>query len=222
MNENHARVCGSAEWAQHMQIEVLPVLTRDCDLGKEMLEIGPGPGAATEWLRHKVARLIAVEVDPEAAEVLASRYAGTNVQIVTGSAAELAYPDESFDSVGSFTMLHHVPTMALQNAILGEAFRVLRQGGVLIGSDSLPSNELHHFHAEDTYNPVEPASMLGRLQTLGFDKITVSVDYMLKFIASKSAPQRDHYDSYADRAAEANGAGEPAGSEAATGPEATA
>jgi SAM-dependent methyltransferase len=152
-----------------------------------MLEFGPGPGAATEWLRHKVARLTAVEVDPDAAELLADRYAGTNVQIATGSAAELAYPDESFDSVGSFTMLHHVPTLALQNAILAEAFRVLRPGGVLIGSDSLPSNELHHFHAEDTYNPVEPASLLGRLQTLGFDKITVSVDYVLKFIARKPA-----------------------------------
>ncbi len=171
-----------------MQTEVLPVLTRDCDLGKEMLEVGPGPGAATEWLRHKVARLTAVEVDPDAAEVLADRYAGTNVQIATGSAAELAYPDESFDSVGSFTMLHHVPTLALQNAILAEAFRVLRRGGVLIGSDSLPSNELHHFHAEDTYNPVDPASLLGRLQTLGFDTITVSVDYVLKFIARKPAP----------------------------------
>ena len=54
-------------------------------------------------------------------------------------------------------MLHHVPTLALQNKILAEAFRVLRPGGVLIGSDSLPSNDLHHFHDDDTYNPVEPA-----------------------------------------------------------------
>ena len=104
MNENHARVCGSADWAQHMQTEVLPILTRDCDLGKDMLELGPGPGAATEWLRHKVSRLTAVEVDAAAAEQLAARYADTNVQIVTGSAAELAYPDESFDSVG---LVHH-------------------------------------------------------------------------------------------------------------------
>ncbi|MGO8961445.1 MAG: class I SAM-dependent methyltransferase [Streptosporangiaceae bacterium] len=187
MNENHARVCGSADWAQHMQTEVLPALTRDCDLGVEMLELGPGPGAATEWLRHKVARLTVVEVDVTAAELLAARYTNTNVQIVTGSAADLAYPNETFDSVGSFTMLHHVPTITMQNAILAEACRVLRPGGVLIGSDSLPSNELHHFHADDTYNPVEPASMLCRLQTLGFAEITVIVDYMLKFIATKPA-----------------------------------
>src|SRR5260370_23119769 len=190
MNENHARVCGSTEWAQFLQTEVLPVLTRDCDVGKDMLEVGPGPGAATEWLRHKVANLTAVEVDAEAADLLADRYEGTNVQIVTGSAAKLAYPDASFDSVGSFTMLHHVPTLAMQNAILAEAFRVLRPGGVLIGSDSLPGNDLHHFHADDTYNPVDPASIVCRLQTLGFATITVMVDYMLRFIATKPEPQK--------------------------------
>src|ERR1017187_2259661 len=68
-------------------------------------------------------------------------------------------PTLPFDSVGSFTMLHHVATLALQNKILAEAFRVLRPGGVLIGSDSLASNDLHHFHAGDTYNPIEAASV---------------------------------------------------------------
>ena len=186
MNENHARVCTSPEWAQHIQTDILPVVTAGVDLGKEMLEIGPGPGAATEWLRHKVERLIAIEVDEDAAALLAERYAGTNVEIVTGSGAELGYPDESFDSVGSFTMLHHVPTQALQNKILAEAFRVLRPGGVLIGSDSLASDDLHHFHADDTYNPIEPSSVLTRLQMIGFDKITIMVDWTLKFIAIKS------------------------------------
>lgn len=185
MNENHARVCTSPEWAEHIQTEILPVLTAGVDLGKEMLEIGPGPGAATEWLRHRVAQLTAVEVDAAAAAALASRYAGTNVQIVTGSAAELSYPAESFDSAGCFTMLHHVPTLDLQNKILAEAFRVLRPGGVLIGSDSLASTHLHEFHEADTYNPVEPASLLPRLQTLGFSKVTVIVDDSLLFVARK-------------------------------------
>ena len=160
MNENHAELCPSPEWAALIQDEVLPSLTRHADLGEEMLEIGPGPGAATEWLRQKVKRLIAVEVDAAAAGKLADRFAGSNVEVIVGSAAELSYPDESFDSVGCFTMLHHVPTLALQNKILAEAFRVLRPGGVLICSDSLASNDLHHFHEGDTYNPVEPTSVL--------------------------------------------------------------
>jgi SAM-dependent methyltransferase len=185
MNANHARVCTSPEWAEHIQTEILPALTRDIDLGTDMLEIGPGPGAATDWLRHKVGRLTAVEVDATAAALLAERFAGTYVEIVTGSGADLTYPDESFDSVGCFTMLHHVPTLALQNKILAEAFRVLRPGGVLIGSDSLPSTDLHDFHADDTYNPIDPASLLSRLQTLGFAEITVMVDWSLKFIGRK-------------------------------------
>jgi ubiquinone/menaquinone biosynthesis C-methylase UbiE len=190
MNENHAELCPSPEWAAVIQDEVLPSLTQHADLGEDMLEIGPGPGAATEWLRQKVKRLTAVEVDAAAAGKLADRFAGGNVEVVVGSAAELSCPDESFDSVGSFTMLHHVPTLAMQNKILAEAFRVLRPAGVLICSDSLASNDLHHFHEGDTYNPVEPTSVLARLQTLGFENITVVVDGMLKFIAHKPAGQQ--------------------------------
>jgi SAM-dependent methyltransferase len=187
MNENHATVCTSPEWAQHIQTDILPVLTRDVDLGGLMLEIGPGPGAATEWLRSRVGKLTAIEVDEAAAAQLAARYAGTNVEVVTGSATELPYPDDSYDSVGCFTMLHHVPTLALQNKILAEALRVLRPGGVLIGSDSLPSDGLHHFHADDIYNPVDPASLIGRLQTVGFAAMTVTVGDVLMFTAAKPA-----------------------------------
>jgi ubiquinone/menaquinone biosynthesis C-methylase UbiE len=188
MNSNHARLCPSPEWAEHIQNEILPEVTRGIDLGQDMLEIGPGPGAATEWLRQRVRDLTVVELDDEAAAKLTERYAGTNVHVVTGSAAELGYPDESFDSVGTFTMLHHIPTLALQNKVLSEAFRVLRPGGALVGSDSLPSNDLHHFHVDDTYNPLEPAALLTRLQTIGFARVTITVDWSVKFVATKAAP----------------------------------
>jgi ubiquinone/menaquinone biosynthesis C-methylase UbiE len=191
MNENHARVCGSPDWAQHLQTDILPPLTRDVDLGADMLEIGPGPGAATGWLGERVARLTAVEVDKEAAALLEATYADTNIRIVVGSATELEYPDESFDSVGMFTMLHHVPTAALQNKILAEALRVLRPGGVLIGSDSLGSTGLHEFHEGDVYNPIEPATLLTRLQTIGFGRLMVSVDWSLTFVAHKPGTEPD-------------------------------
>src|ERR1700677_98536 len=174
VNENHANLLGSAEWAAYLHEEVLPAVTHGVDLGNDMLEIGPGPGAATEWLRHRVPRLVAIELDPDATAALKERFAGTNVEAVTGDATSLPYPDGSFDSVGTFTMLHHVSTRALQDAMLASALRVLRPGGTLVGSDSLPSNQRHHFHAGDTYNPVEPAALLTRLQTLGFGEITIT------------------------------------------------
>jgi SAM-dependent methyltransferase len=185
VNENHANLLGTPEWAAHLHDDILPVVTSGVDLGEDMLEIGPGPGAATEWLRHRVRRLVAVELDPDAADALAMRFADTNVSVVVADATALDYPDGSFDSVGMFTMLHHVPTQALQNALLAEALRVLRPGGTLVGSDSLASDGLHHFHAGDTYNPVEPAALLTRLQTLGFGSITISVGDTLLFRAGK-------------------------------------
>jgi SAM-dependent methyltransferase len=189
MNENHSRLCPSPEWAAWLQGEVLPSLTAGVDLGSEMLEVGPGPGAATEWLRQKVKRLVTLEADEEAAAKLAAKYGGTNVEVTTGDGTEMTFADGSFDAVASFTMLHHVPTAARQNRLLAEALRVLRPGGVLIGSDSLASNDLHHFHVDDDYYPVEPAAFLTRLQTLGFGKITITADYVLTFAAWKPAPQ---------------------------------
>jgi SAM-dependent methyltransferase len=106
---------------------------------------------------------------------------------VRGGCGAGLYPDRSFDSVASFTMLHHVPTTELQNRILAEALRVLRPGGTLVGSDSLPSDGLHEFHAGDTCHPIEPSALLVRLQTLGFAAVTIAVDEVLMFAARKAS-----------------------------------
>jgi SAM-dependent methyltransferase len=148
MNSNHQRLCASPEWAARLVSDVLSPLSAGVELGPELLEIGPGPGAATEWLRARVRTLVAVEIDPVAA----------------------------FDTVASFTMLHHIPTQHGQNAVLAEALRVLRPGGVLLASDSRPSDSLHEFHAEDTYNPIDPAGLIARLQTIGYGRLIVEVN----------------------------------------------
>jgi SAM-dependent methyltransferase len=189
MNENHA-LCSTPEWAEWLQTTVLPYLARDVDLGESMLELGPGPGAATQWLRQRVPRLVTLEHDPQAADRLIRTYGGTNVTTLVGDATAMDFEDGSFDAVGSFTMLHHVPSVALQNLLFAEVLRVLRPGGVFIGSDSLPSDGLHRFHDDDTYNPIEPGSLLVRLQAIGFERFTVSVDGVLKFIAYKQDEAR--------------------------------
>jgi ubiquinone/menaquinone biosynthesis C-methylase UbiE len=185
VNPDHESLCGGPGWAAYLQTEILPAATAGVELGKDMLEIGPGPGAATAWLRERVTRLTALEPDESAATRLAQRYAGGNVTVDTGDAARMPYRGESFDSVGSFTMLHHVPIAAAQHQILAEALRVLRPGGTLVGSDSLASTGLHHFHHDDTYNPVEPATLLVWLRTLGFSPVTITVGDVLTFTARK-------------------------------------
>jgi ubiquinone/menaquinone biosynthesis C-methylase UbiE len=189
MNENHAKLCPSPEWAAWLQGDILPVLAAQADLGEEMLEIGPGPGAATGWLADRVKRLVALEADEQAAAALAAKY--PDVEVLTGDATAMSFPDGSFDSAGSFTMLHHVPMAAAQDRLLAEVLRVLRPGGLLIGSDSLGSNDLHHFHVGDVYNPVEPAALLTRLRTLGFGKVIIGVDDVVTFVAHKPAPGKE-------------------------------
>lgn len=185
MNPDHDSLCSSPEWAEYLQAEIFPAATAGVDLGKDMLEIGPGPGAATDWLHGRVAQLTALEADAAAAARLAARHLDDNVTVQAGNAASLPYGDESFDSVASFTMLHHVPTAGAQYQILAEALRVLRPGGTLVGADSLASTDLHEFHSGDTYNPVEPATLLTWLRALGFGAVTVTVNTVLTFTARK-------------------------------------
>ena len=110
---------------------------------------------------------------------------GLAIRTVLGDMRDLsALADASFDVVFNPVSNVFCPDLA---PVWRESFRVLRPGGVLIGSDSLASNDLHHFHADDTYNPVDPAWLLGRLQTLGFGALTIEVDDVLKFVATKPA-----------------------------------
>jgi SAM-dependent methyltransferase len=194
MNEEHAKLCSSREWIEELATDVLEPLTSGIDFGGAVLELGPGPGAATEWLVDHVGKLTCLESDPDAAASLAERFGGRGVDVITGDAAEMDLRDESFDTVCLFTMLHHVPTNRAQNALLSESLRVLRAGGVLVGADSLASVGLHHFHEHDTYNPVEPASFLTRLQTIGFRQITLIVGDDLRFVAHKATSDADEED----------------------------
>jgi SAM-dependent methyltransferase len=185
VNEGHRKLCASPEWASHLQSTVLPAAASGLALGEEMLELGPGPGAATEWLRTRAKRLVVVERDRESADALARRFQATNVEVVCGDATALDFASCSFDSVAAFTMLHHVPTRPLQSRLLSEALRVLRPGGVLFGADGLHSDELHHFHRGDTYNPIEPAALLTLLGALGYGHTTITVEAVLTFAAHK-------------------------------------
>jgi ubiquinone/menaquinone biosynthesis C-methylase UbiE len=173
VNENHRRLCPSPEWAEFLHTQVLPWLTDRAEIGPELIEVGPGPGASTEWLRHRVRRLVAVELDAKAAAVLCKRFADSNVEVVTADGTDLPFDDASFDTAASFTMLHHVPTAEMQDALLAEMARVLRPGGTLIGNDSIESEDGRAFHEGDIYNPIDPAGLADRLHAAGFAKVVV-------------------------------------------------
>ena len=87
----------------------------------DVLELGSGPGLTTDVLRGRTARLTAVEIDPRLAS-LQERMKNTNVEVVEADATAMPFPDGSL-AVLSFTMLHHVPSVTLQDRLLAEAWR---------------------------------------------------------------------------------------------------
>ncbi|MDT5006528.1 MAG: hypothetical protein QOJ24_3704 [Mycobacterium sp.] len=176
MNKAH-EMCGSDEWRKAMREVILPWALNDTDLGDDVLEVGPGYGATTDVLSQRVPRLTSVEIDDELAAMLTDRFAGVpSVEIVNGDATSLPYADNRFSGAACFTMLHHVPTVALQDRLFAEVARVLRPGAPLVASDSLGSEELKAHHEDDTYNPVDPDTLPDRLAAAGFADVNVRIN----------------------------------------------
>jgi ubiquinone/menaquinone biosynthesis C-methylase UbiE len=172
MNFLHHWLCRSDRWRNTVQKRV-PWVIADHELGSAALELGPGPGLTTELLRQLVSHITTLELDTRLAESLRSRLRGSNVEVVTGDATAMPFPDEHFSAVVSFTMLHHVPSAELQDRVLTEVRRVLKPGGMFVGSDSLQSWLMRLIHIGDTLVPVDPVTFGARLATAGFDAIVV-------------------------------------------------
>jgi SAM-dependent methyltransferase len=186
MNAEHLKLCASPEWADAVKRWILPWVLDDVDLGDDVLEIGPGPGLTTDMLCGMAPRLTALEINPDLAKALDDRMRPRNVEVICGDAAATKLPGGRFSSVVCLTMLHHVPSPAAQDAVFAEARRLLRDGGLLVGQDSLDSTELRELHVGDTCVPVDPATLGERLEFAGFAAVVVDVnDYAVRFRARR-------------------------------------
>jgi SAM-dependent methyltransferase len=172
MNRLHHWICNSGRWRNTLGQRV-PWVLEGTELGDDVPEVGLGPGLTSDLLRVRVHRLTAIEADSGLAEALRVRLCGSNVEVITGNAASMPFPDAAFSGCAAFTMLHHVPSPALQDAILREIRRVLRPGGELAGSDSLASASMRVIHLGDTFVPIDPDTFPERLRAGGFEAIRV-------------------------------------------------
>ena len=176
MNRVHRWLCRSAGWKKMLEETILPSVVRDLDFADNLLEIGPGPGLTTDWLRRRFNQLTAVEIDRQLAQSLAVRMRGANVRVIRGDGAGLPFKDNSFSGAVAFTMFHHIPSVELQNKLFQEVCRVIRPGSVFAGVDSTDSWMMRLLHICDTLVPVDPSTLAARLQTAGFTKISIDTD----------------------------------------------
>ncbi|WP_410630768.1 class I SAM-dependent methyltransferase [Amycolatopsis sp. cmx-4-83] len=174
MNLIHRKICSSEKWAATVEERLTPWLA-DRDLGDDVLEIGPGFGATTRVLLEAVPKLTVLEIDPASTELLRAKF-GDRAEVVEGSGAEMPFEDGRFSAVVCFTMLHHVPTAELQDAIFAEAARVLRPGGTYCGSDGQLNLRFRLLHVGDTMNVVDAATFPARLEKAGFEQVDVRLE----------------------------------------------
>lgn len=175
MNTVHHWLCGSARWRDHVGLSLLPWVLEGVTPGHDVLEIGPGHGAATEPLLSMVDRLTCVELDGRLAAALGRRFHGRDVTVRHEDATSLSSASGSFDTVVGLTMLHHLPSPAWQDRLFREVARVLRPGGSFVGSDSRDGVILRLLHVGDTLVPVDPATLPSRLRDAGFRDAAVDV-----------------------------------------------
>lgn len=88
-------------------------------------------------------------------------------------------------------MLHHVPSQDAQDALIREAFRVLRPGAIFFGCDSRSNLIFRAAHLFDTMVLVDPGGFGRRLEDAGFGDVRVDSRRSAFRFSAKKAPGGD-------------------------------
>ncbi|HKW58043.1 MAG TPA: class I SAM-dependent methyltransferase [Candidatus Acidoferrum sp.] len=157
--------------------EVLPWLLQGTELGGHVLEIGAGPGAATQELRKRAGRVTSLEYSRAFAARLAQRYEQghpRNGAVVQGDASALPFAETTFSAAIAVLVLHHLKSPEAQDRAFQEIFRVLQPGGAFLALD-IRDGWLHRVaHIRSTFVPVDPDNAPNRLAAAGFSAVATA------------------------------------------------
>jgi ubiquinone/menaquinone biosynthesis C-methylase UbiE len=103
----------------------------DATAGRDVLELGCGSGFASQLFAEAGANVTAVDLTDWAVSTTRARFEafGLDGRIEQGDGEELRFPDESFDLVFSWGVIHHSSDM---RKALAELIRVCRPGGSIV------------------------------------------------------------------------------------------
>ena len=101
--------------------------------GRRMLEVGSGSGYGAYYLAHVAAQVIAVDMDPVCVKLAQELFQRPNLDYRVMDARSLEWPDGTFDVIGTFQVIEHIPESHLLDFVRGLA-RLLTPDGVLVVS----------------------------------------------------------------------------------------
>jgi SAM-dependent methyltransferase len=105
------------------------VFTRQFVQGKRVLEIGFGDGYGSSYLAEVAQDVTGVDLAPGNIPRAHAKYPRANLHFLQMEATELDFPDCSFDVVGSFQVIEHIPEPRLPDYLNGIR-RVLAPDGI--------------------------------------------------------------------------------------------
>jgi ubiquinone/menaquinone biosynthesis C-methylase UbiE len=122
---------GYDRWRYELEGHIPACIDRLHVDGKQVLEIGPGEGGEAELLIRRGARYSALDLTAAAIDRTTTRLQLRDLpfeRIQQGSALAMPFEDNSFDTVFSHGVLHHIPDIKTAQS---EIHRVLRPTGEL-------------------------------------------------------------------------------------------
>jgi ubiquinone/menaquinone biosynthesis C-methylase UbiE len=185
--------CASSYWRRMTRKQVIPWLLTGAELGEHVLEIGAGPGAATEELRKRAGRVTSLEYSHAFAAGLRLRTEGIGGDVLQGDASAMPFPEKTFSAAIAVLVLHHLPSREAQERAFREIFRVLRPGGVFLAIEIQDGWLQRIGHIRSTFVAVEPSSVSERLAAVGFSGASVDFlrgAYRLRALRARDA---DHF-----------------------------
>ncbi len=121
--------------------------------GTRLLDLGCGAGFVIDIAREVFATVRGVDICEEMLCQI-NTTAGDDVEVMTAAADNTPYDDGTFDVCTAYAVLHHLDALA---PTFGEAYRVLRPGGVLY-TDLDPNacfwEALRSLPPNGTYSPI--------------------------------------------------------------------
>ena len=103
--------------------------TRQFCRGKRVLEVGFGDGFGSNYLAEVAEDVTGIDLAPGNIPRASAKYPRPNLRFLQMEGEQLSFPDDSFDVIGSFQVIEHIPEPQLP-AFLTGIRRVLKPDGV--------------------------------------------------------------------------------------------
>ena len=174
MNRLHRWYCQSNHWRHRLGTEILPWSLKGVDLGGEVLELGPGPGLTTDWLRPQCRHLTCLELDLNLACSLRERTADSNVKVQVGDATAMPFRDRD---VFRRPLIYDAPPYTFLRSARPAC--LAKHPEFSSPAASSPARIecgpvwMQIFHFADTMVTLDPGLLPGRLTTAAFKDVGV-------------------------------------------------